>query len=75
MKRLGIAAFAALAITAGTAAPSGADSAPSKCVSDTQYFNDSGSKYCVDTTGDCLVSEWRTTFLGTDYYCDVRNPL
>jgi hypothetical protein len=74
MKRLGIAAFAALAITAATAAPSGAADTTQKCVSDQQYINDGGSKYCVDTDGSCLVYEYRSSIFGTEYYCHVRRP-
>ena len=75
MKRFTIAAVAALATTAATAAPAAAEQEISRCASTTQYISDGGSKYCVDTESSCLVAEWRTTFLGTEYYCHVRNPL
>jgi hypothetical protein len=74
MKRITIAAVAALAATAATAAPAAAEADVTRCVSTTQYISDGGSKYCVSTDSSCLVAEWRTTFLGTEYYCHVRNP-
>jgi hypothetical protein len=44
-----------------------------KCV--TVYdFPDAGEKVCVFTEGPCLVGEYRTTFLGTDFHCIVSRP-
>ena len=76
MKLRSIAILGALAITggvAGTAAPA-ASAAPSNCV--TVYdFPDMGLEYCYYTTGSCLVTEKRTTFIGTETRCVVRNPV
>ncbi len=78
MKLRSIAIAGALAITgiaAGTAAPAAnAAAAPGNCV--TVYdFPDAGLKYCYYTSGSCLVTETRTTFLGTETTCVVRNPI
>lgn len=32
------------------------------------------TKTCIDTTGSCLVGQYRTTPAGTGYYCLVRRP-
>ena len=79
MKLRSIAITGALAITglaAGTAAPASAATAaaPSNCV--TVYdFPDMGLKYCYYLAGPCLVTETRTTLLGTETTCVVRNPV
>jgi hypothetical protein len=50
-----------------------ASAAAEKCV--TVYdFPDAGEKVCVFTEGSCLVGEYRTTFLGTDFNCIVTRP-
>ncbi len=75
MKLRSIATVGALAITgisAWSAAPAAA--APPNCV--TVYdFPDAGLEYCYYTTGSCLVTEKRTTFIGTETTCAVRNPV
>ena len=79
MKLRSVAILGALAMTgaaAGTAAPAAnaAAAAPGNCV--TVYdFPDAGQKFCYYTSGPCLVTETRTTFIGTETYCTVRNPL
>lgn len=76
MKLRSIATVGALAITgiaAGTAAPA-ASAAPSNCV-DVIDQPDMGLTYCYYTTGSCLVTETRTTFIGTETTCTVRNPI
>ena len=76
MKLRSIATVGALAITgiaAGTAAPA-ASAAPGNCV--TVYdFPDAGLMYCYSVDRPCLVTETRTTFLGTETTCAVRNPI
>ena len=78
MKLRSVAILGALAITgaaAGTAAPANAAAvAPGNCVTVIDQ-PDMGEKYCYYTSGSCLVTETRTTFLGTETYCTVRNPL
>jgi hypothetical protein len=37
-------------------------------------FPDAGSKVCVFTEGPCIVGEYRTTFIGTEFYCYVPRP-
>ena len=78
MKLRSIAIAGALAITgaaAGAASPAGAAAAaPGNCV--TVYdFPDAGLMYCYYVSGSCLVTETRTTFLGTETTCVVRNPI
>ena len=71
-------AVAALAAGAALVAPAGAPAAPpaaaaTNCV--TVYdFPDAGEKVCVFTEGPCLVGEYRTTFLGTEFRCLVARP-
>ena len=78
MKLRSIAAAGALAVTglaASTAAPAAAaDSAVIRCVV-VYDFPDAGLKYCYDVQSSCLVTEYRTTFLGTETRCVVRNPI
>ena len=78
MKLRSIATVGALAITgivAGTAAPAAnAAAAPPNCVTVIDQ-PDMGEKFCYYTSGPCLVTETRTTFIGTETYCTVRNPL
>jgi uncharacterized membrane protein len=78
MKLRSIAIAGALAITgvvAGTAAPAGAaDTTVGNCVTVIDQ-PDMGEKFCYYTKGPCLVTETRTTFIGTETYCTVRNPL
>jgi hypothetical protein len=65
-------AVAGLGALAGSA-PAASAAAVEKCV--TLYdFPDAGSKVCVFTEGPCLVGEYRTTFLGTEFYCHVPRP-
>ena len=73
MKITKLAAASALAFAALTAqAPAAA--APPKCV--TVYdFPDAGLVYCYDLTGECTLSETRTTFIGTETRCVVERPL
>lgn len=66
-----VTAVAALAALGG--ASTATASAATKCV--TLYdFPDAGSKVCVFTEGPCLVGEYRTTFLGTEFHCLVQRP-
>jgi hypothetical protein len=69
-----IASLAAVAaLGAPASAPAASAAAATKCV--TLYdFPDAGSKVCVFTEGPCLVGEYRTTFLGTEFYCLVPRP-
>ena len=56
-----------------SSASASASAAPDKCV--TVYdFPDAGEKVCVFTEGSCLVGEYRTTFLGTEFNCTVARP-
>ncbi len=67
--------IATLMLFAGLGAllPSTSAAATTKCV--TVYdFPDAGSKVCVFTEGPCVVGEYRTTFLGTEFYCLVPRP-
>jgi hypothetical protein len=67
-------ALAALAF-AGIVAPAGASAdavSASKCVT-ALSGGDIGERFCVDER-DCLVAEYRTTFLGTERYCLVARP-
>lgn len=79
MKLRSVAIAGALAITgfaAGTAAPAAhaAAAAPGNCV--TVYdFPDNGLEYCYYVDRPCLVTETRTTFLGSETRCVVRNPV
>ena len=70
----------ALVATAATltgltvAAPATAATAPPKCV--TVYdFPDAGLVYCYDLTGECTLSETRTTFIGTETRCVITRPV
>ena len=59
---------------AGLTAPTPAVAAPPKCV--TVYdFPDAGLVYCYDTTGECTLSETRTTFIGTETRCVIERPI
>ena len=75
MKLRTVAILGALATTgalAGTATPAAA--APDNCV--TVYdFPDNGLEYCYYVDRPCLVTETRTTFIGTETRCVVRNPI
>ena len=76
MKLRSIAILGALAITgtvAGTAAPA-ATAAPDNCV-DVIDQPDMGLTYCYYVDRPCLVTETRTTFIGTETRCVVRNPI
>ena len=65
------AAVAALGAFAGAAPASSA--AATKCV--TLYDQpDAGSKVCYFSEGPCAVGEYRTTFIGTEFYCYVSRP-
>jgi hypothetical protein len=60
---------------AGVVAPAGASAdatSTSKCVT-ALSGGDIGERFCVDEP-DCLVAEYRTTFLGTERYCLVPRP-
>ena len=69
-----------VAVTSLLAAASLVGAAPAPAAQDVQKcqqvynFPDAGSKVCVDTEGWCLIGEYRTTFLGTEFYCYVRKP-
>ena len=68
------AAGIALPATAGAAAPT-RSVAPSNCYG--YDFPDNGLTYCVypgAKSGECLVTETRTTFLGTETGCVQRRP-
>lgn len=72
-RTLTIAALVAVAGLGAGAATAPAAAATTTCV--TLYdFPDAGSKVCVFTEGPCLVGEYRTTFLGTEFYCHVPRP-
>ena len=60
---------------AGVAAPAGASAADTtalRCVT-VLSGGDIGERFCLDEP-DCLVAEYRTTFLGTERYCLVARP-
>ncbi|HEV3001858.1 MAG TPA: hypothetical protein VGW75_14045 [Solirubrobacteraceae bacterium] len=72
MTAAAVTAVAALAALGGASTAS-ASAATTKCV--TLYdFPDAGSKVCVFTEGPCLVGEYRTTILGTEFHCLVQRP-
>lgn len=50
-----------------------ATAAPGNCITVIQG-GDIGERFCVDEA-DCLVAEYRTTFLGTERYCIVPRPV
>ena len=75
MRRKFVIAAVSVVAFLGLTATSSASTATSaeKCV--TVYdFPDAGEKVCVFTEGSCLVGEYRTTFLGTDFHCIVSRP-
>jgi hypothetical protein len=60
---------------AGVVAPAGASAetaGAAKCVT-VLSGGDIGERFCVNEP-DCLVAEYRTTFLGTERYCLVARP-
>jgi hypothetical protein len=62
-----------LSLLAFVGLTSSASASAEKCV--TVYdFPDAGEKVCVFTDGSCLVGEYRTTFLGTEFHCVVARP-
>jgi hypothetical protein len=66
---LSVLAFAALTASASARTPASAIN----CV--TVYdFPDAGEKLCVYAEGPCLVGEYRTTFIGTEFHCIVNRP-
>lgn len=73
-RTLTIAALTAVAgVGALTGAPAASAAATTTCV--TVYDSpDAGSKVCVFSEGPCVVGEYRTTFLGTEFYCLVPRP-
>ena len=75
MKLRSVAILGALAIT-GTVAVSAAPAAaaPDNCV-DVIDQPDMGLTYCYYVDRPCLVTETRTTFIGTETRCVVRNPI
>jgi hypothetical protein len=78
MKLRSIAVAGAMAMTgaaAGAAAPAtAAQAAPSNCVKVIESF-DFALRYCYHLEGPCLVSETRTTKLGTETRCLVPRPV
>ncbi len=70
---IALAALAFVGVVAPAGAATGTDVTATKCVTVIQG-GDIGEKYCVDDN-ECLVSEYRTTFLGTERYCTVRRPV
>ena len=69
--------LASLLVLAGLAAPASSaetttEVSAAKCVTVLQG-GDIGERFCVDDQ-ECLVSEYRTTFLGTERYCTVPRP-
>jgi hypothetical protein len=55
--------------------PTGArTSVAARCVATYAVTGKTGSKYCVDSEGSCLVFSYQTSPLGTAYYCHVRRP-
>ena len=74
MRKFAVLVLSLLAFAAVTASASASTSAaPDNCV--TLYdFPDAGEKVCVYTQGPCLVGEYRTTFIGTEFHCIVNRP-
>jgi hypothetical protein len=65
----------ALLVLAVMAAPAPAQAASaSNCVTVIPSGGDIGEKFCVNES-DCLVAEYRTTFLGTERICLVDRPV
>ena len=76
MKLRTVAILGALAMSgavAGTAAPA-ASAAPGNCVTVIDQ-PDMGLVYCHHVDRPCLVTETRTTIIGTETRCVVRNPV
>lgn len=69
-----------LTAAAGIALPATAGAAPTSAAPSNCYgysFPDNGLKYCVypgAKSGECLVTETRTTFIGTETRCVQRRP-
>jgi hypothetical protein len=70
---LAVALLAFAAMTSSASASGSASAAGEKCVT-VFDFPDAGEKYCVFTEGSCLVGEYRTTFLGTEFHCTIARP-
>jgi len=71
-----ISALAMLAAAAAFVVPASASAAsvaPGNCVTVIEG-GDIGERFCIND-GECLVSEYRTTFLGTERYCIVPRPV
>ncbi|MDQ3742243.1 MAG: hypothetical protein M3389_14995 [Actinomycetota bacterium] len=66
---------AAVTSVAALGALTGSAQAASEKTCVTLYdFPDAGSTVCVFSQGPCLVGEYRTTFIGTEFYCYVPRP-
>lgn len=74
MKLKSLLAASAVVVAGLTASAPSALAAPPSCV--TVYdFPDMGLVYCYSLTGECTVSETRTTFIGTETRCVVTRPV
>jgi len=65
---------AAVASVAALGALTGSAHANEKTCVTLYDFPDAGSTVCVFSQGPCLVGEYRTTFIGTEFYCLVPRP-
>ena len=64
----------ALFVLAAVAAPAPAAAAAAPNCVTAISGGDIGERFCVNEP-DCLVAEYRTTFLGTERYCLVPRPV
>ena len=71
MRQKHVIAMAALAL-AGTVAPAGASADVSRCVQNSA--GEFGTRYCIDTDGSCVVSEYRWGGVEGTYTCLVSRP-
>lgn len=75
MSALLLTAAAGIALPATAGAAPTRSAAPSNCYG--YSFPDNGLEYCVypsAKSGECLVTEKRTTFIGTETRCVQRRP-
>jgi hypothetical protein len=70
MRRLKIAATAALAAATLTTSAPAADLEAARCFGSATVTG----KYCIDTEGSCLLASYSWSPAGTSYICYVRNP-
>ena len=74
MRHKHVIALAAVAL-AGSVAPAGASAettVASKCVQNSA--GEFGTRYCIDTDGSCIVSEYRWGGVEGTYTCLVSRP-